>query len=327
MWLGKDGVTGPAEFIAEDEVVRVGFGLEEFESAGWINFYFEGKVWRGSDFASIGGNLDFIPIAVEVDDEGMRVVEDNGAIGERVGVDGGNDHDGGGGVDDGSAGGKVVGGGAGGGGDNDPVGVVGVHIFLLAMDLESDEVGGAGLDDNIVEGEGLLLFGTAKIEQRKVSGGVVSVEEILEFIADGMAGEAGHEAEPTQVDPEHGHTRFGSGLDYTEKGPVAADNNAEVGALEFGLGEGEIRNAGCCATGLIGERDEVLGESNRSVLGFVDDNDNLFEVRHAQQSCKELWASQAWWEAGLSQPARYSWLPFMPLMGEGQVPMQVASGR
>lgn len=271
--------------------------LDEGETAGGVDLEGNGEsggLWE--DGAAIDGNLDMVGGLEGLDAELVGIVEDDTAIGEGMGVDGGDGEDAGGGVNDGATGGEIVCGGAGRGGKDDAIGVVGIHVFLLAIDLEADEAGGAGFNDDIVEGVDRLTLGVGAGEDGELPGGEVTEEELGESGADQFGGEAGHKAEAAEVNPEDGGGVSGGGLDDTEEGAIAADDNAEIGLLEGVGGEGEgMVDGGGGAVGP-GDGGQFGGELGGTRFVLVDDKS---DVLHGRGVVRELRIfAEGWNRAG-----------------------------
>lgn len=86
---------------------------------------------------AVDGDVGEGVVIDDIDLKGPLVVEDEAAVAEGVGADGGNDDDLGGPVDNGAAGREVVGGGSGGSGDDDAVanGFVNESVFIGEADV------------------------------------------------------------------------------------------------------------------------------------------------------------------------------------------------
>src|SRR6202020_582964 len=114
---------------------------------------------------AIDGEVDLVGDADDVDADGGVTGGDDGADGEQVGTDGGDEHAVAAGHEDGAVGGGVVGRRAGGGGDDDAVGAEGGDELLFDPDGEVAHAGdGAFGDDDVVEGvPGLDGFAVADV--------------------------------------------------------------------------------------------------------------------------------------------------------------------
>src|SRR5690242_2498293 len=80
------------------------------------------------------------------------ISDDDGAVGEGVGTNGGNDVGFDGGMNDGTAGGKGVGGGASGSGENESIGTIAADEVIVNKQLEFNHTSeSAFVDNGVVE--------------------------------------------------------------------------------------------------------------------------------------------------------------------------------
>ena len=174
----------------------------------------------------------------DVDDDGDLAVagEDDGADGEEVGADGGEDHGVDCGHEDGAVGGEGVGGGAGGGGDDDAVGAEAGDELAVELDGEFTHAGdGTFGEDDVVEcvpfaeevavAEELGAHEAAGVDDGGTGdpgfeGGVELGE-----------GDFGEEAERAEVDAEDGGVRVGKGASDGEKGAIATQRDGNGGLV------------------------------------------------------------------------------------------------
>ena len=147
----------PFEFGAEDVEESVGAGAEEADAGlGTVAVDVVAEV-EFDGFLAVGGEVDLVGDADDVDADGGLSGDDDGTDGEQVRTDGVDDDGIDRGHDNGPVGGEVVGSRASGRGDDDAVGAEGGDELLVDFDGEVAHAGdGAFADDDIVEGVPLL---------------------------------------------------------------------------------------------------------------------------------------------------------------------------
>jgi len=146
-------VQPPEQFVAEGGGKVVGEGADQAEfEVGAAQDDFGGDV-EGVDAGVQGGQVAFFA-GFDAEGDGVCVGDDDGAHGEVVRGNGGDDEVVGPGDEDGAAAGEVVTGGAGGGGDDQSVGPVGIEEGVVEVDVDGDHAGGAlAGNGQFVEGE------------------------------------------------------------------------------------------------------------------------------------------------------------------------------
>ena len=174
----------------------------------------------------------------DVDDDGNFGVagKDDGADGEEVGADGGEDHGVDGRHEDGAVGGEGVGRGAGGGGDDDAVGAEAGDELAVELDGELTHAGdGTFGEDDVVEGvplaeelavaEELGVHETAGIDDGS------TCEPGFEGGVELGEGDFGEEAEGAEVDAEDGGVGVGEGAGDGEEGSISAEGDGDGGLV------------------------------------------------------------------------------------------------
>ena len=228
----------PFEFGAKDAEEAVGAVTEEAD-AGLGALQVDVIVQFELDcLLAVDGEVDLVGDADDLDTDGGVAWDDDGADGEQVGTDGGDQHGVDAGHDDGAVGGEVVGRGAGGSGDDDAVGAEGGDELLVDLDGEVAHAGdGAFGDDDVVEGVP-LLDGFAVADD-------LGVHHAADFnlgavVAPGFEGgvelgegDLGEEAEGAEVHTEDGGGGTGEGSGCGQEGAIAAENDDQIG-LVFG---------------------------------------------------------------------------------------------
>jgi hypothetical protein len=172
--------------------------------------------------------------AGEFDFDERGVANDDGAIGEGVRADGGDDEGFDGGMNDGTAGGEGVSGGAGGRGDDEAVGAIANDEVVVDGEFEFDHPGERGfVDDGVVEDVLAVddLIGAEKLDLEHGANGFggAAGERFFESGIEFVDGEAGKKAEAAHVDGEDGEAARSGEACGSEKGAVATEDEEEIG--------------------------------------------------------------------------------------------------
>ena len=198
----------------------------------------------------------------DVDDYGYLGVagEDDGADGEEVGTDGGEDHGVYGGHEDGTVGGEGVGGGAGGGGDDDAVGAEAGYELAVEFDGELAHAGdGAFGEDDVVEGvplaEELAVAEELGVHEAAAVDDGGAGEPGVEGVVELGEGDFGEEAEGAEVDGEDGRVGEGEGAGGGEEGSVATEADDEDGLLRGEIAALDALFAEANVGGAVGSED------------------------------------------------------------------------
>jgi len=189
-------------------------------------------------FLAVYSEVDLVWDTDDLNADGGVAWDDDGADGEQVGTDGGDQHSVNAGHDNGAVGGEVVGGRAGWGGDDDAIGAEGGDELIIDLDGEVSHAGdGALRDDDVVEGVPLL----DELSVAQDLGAHHAADfDLGAVVAPGFQGgvelgegDLSEEAEGAEVDAEDGCGGAGEGAGRGEEGAVAAEDDDQVG-LVFG---------------------------------------------------------------------------------------------
>jgi hypothetical protein len=244
----------PLEFGAEDAEEAVGTMAKEADAEFRALAMDVVAELQLDCFLAIDGEVDFVGDADDADIDGGFAWGDDGANGQQMGADGGDQHGVDAGHHDGSVSSEVVGGRAGGGGDDDAVGAEGGDKLLVDVDGEVAHAGDGALgDDDIVEGVPLAeRFAVADVlgahHAADLDFGAV-VAPGFEGVVEVRERNLGEEAEGAEVYAEDGRGSAGEGAGRGEEGAVAAEDDDEV-RLVFGqidtldwIGRGDVGGA------------------------------------------------------------------------------------
>ena len=184
--------------------------------------------------ASVNGEHEVVAAAVNAELYLDAVVEDDGAHGETVCCDGGEDYRLGVGRDDGASYAEGVAGGAGGGADDETISEIGGEVVAVNGGVDADHRRVVVLEDGyLVEGVGTLQISArgghlVHLEQRTLFYLVVALGDVAEYVVGILWQYVADETEAPGVDAYDGHAAVAHKLCRAEEGAVTAYADGEV---------------------------------------------------------------------------------------------------
>lgn len=150
-------------------------------------------------------------------------IQDDGAVGDGVGADRGDDDGVEVGGHDRAAGRERIGGRAVRGGDDDAVCYEGVEVGAVDMDGDFDQACiFASMDDEVVDGKLLLAAREKAVDGDPLGNLEVAEDDVVKAGVDFRNGDIGHKAGVAEVDADDRWIDVGKFVDEAKNGPVAA---------------------------------------------------------------------------------------------------------